>query len=286
MGARREITQAAADQRMRDLGVMVNAGRPGARSTSRPDCYKPAEEVIRAVTDAGLAEVDDPPLADRVHQGQRLAGGGGLSQGGQEAGCWMLDRRARRYSPWPERPSRAGRRRDAVGKWKLNVEASDDAREKLRAAGGGHARAGRAWAAAGEWGTAADTGPAGWVAAAVAAGWAGRDGRAPRRRPGGRRRGPEGMRAILEGAQELTITQTEHEIAMLDVDGRLRALHPDGKGYKDSSGAEVKTRWRDARLVVETQAGTREGRGDLLGRPRAAAPGGEPDRFEGRRATR
>jgi tRNA-splicing ligase RtcB len=56
-GARREITQAAADKRMRDLGVMVNAGGRVPIDES-PDCYKPAEEVIRAVTDAGLAQVE------------------------------------------------------------------------------------------------------------------------------------------------------------------------------------------------------------------------------------
>ena len=55
--ARREITQAAADRRMRDLGVMVNAGGAVPIDES-PECYKPAEEVIRAVTDAGLAEVE------------------------------------------------------------------------------------------------------------------------------------------------------------------------------------------------------------------------------------
>ena len=56
MGARREITQAAADKQMRDIGVMVNAGGRVPIDES-PDCYKPAEEVLRAVTDAGLAEV-------------------------------------------------------------------------------------------------------------------------------------------------------------------------------------------------------------------------------------
>jgi tRNA-splicing ligase RtcB len=55
--ARREITQGDADRRMRDLGVMVNAGGRVPVDES-PDCYKPAAEVIRAVTDAGLAEVE------------------------------------------------------------------------------------------------------------------------------------------------------------------------------------------------------------------------------------
>jgi tRNA-splicing ligase RtcB (3'-phosphate/5'-hydroxy nucleic acid ligase) len=57
MGARREISQADANRRMRDLGVLVNAGGPVPVDES-PDCYKPAEEVIRAVTNAGLAAVD------------------------------------------------------------------------------------------------------------------------------------------------------------------------------------------------------------------------------------
>ena len=42
---------------MRDLGVMVNGGGRVPIDES-PHCYKPAEEVIRAVTDAGLAEVE------------------------------------------------------------------------------------------------------------------------------------------------------------------------------------------------------------------------------------
>src|SRR5262245_53016163 len=55
--ARREISQAEANRRMRDLGVLVNAGGSVPIDES-PDCYKPAAEVIRAVTEAGLAEVE------------------------------------------------------------------------------------------------------------------------------------------------------------------------------------------------------------------------------------
>jgi tRNA-splicing ligase RtcB len=55
--ARREITQREADEKMRDLGVLVNAGGRVPVDES-PDCYKPAEEVVRAVTEAGLAEVE------------------------------------------------------------------------------------------------------------------------------------------------------------------------------------------------------------------------------------
>jgi tRNA-splicing ligase RtcB len=55
--ARREITQAEANKKMRDLGVLVNAGGRVPIDES-PDCYKPAEEVLRAVTEAGLAQVE------------------------------------------------------------------------------------------------------------------------------------------------------------------------------------------------------------------------------------
>lgn len=55
--ARREITQAEANRKMQELGVLVNAGGRVPIDES-PDCYKSAEEVIRAVTEAGLAEVE------------------------------------------------------------------------------------------------------------------------------------------------------------------------------------------------------------------------------------
>ena len=51
------LTRAQAEKRMRDLGVLVNAGGHVPVDES-PDCYKPAAEVIRAVTAAGLAEVE------------------------------------------------------------------------------------------------------------------------------------------------------------------------------------------------------------------------------------
>ncbi len=55
--ARRQISPAQATQRMRELGVMVNAGG-GVPVDESPECYKPAAEVIRAVVEAGLAEVE------------------------------------------------------------------------------------------------------------------------------------------------------------------------------------------------------------------------------------
>jgi tRNA-splicing ligase RtcB len=55
--ARRTISQAAANRQLRERGVMVNAGANVPIDES-PDCYKPAEEVIRAVVEAGLAKVE------------------------------------------------------------------------------------------------------------------------------------------------------------------------------------------------------------------------------------
>jgi len=62
--ARREISPARARQRMQELGVLVNAGGKVPVDES-PDCYKSSAEVIRALTDAGLAEVETrlSPLA-------------------------------------------------------------------------------------------------------------------------------------------------------------------------------------------------------------------------------
>ena len=69
----------------------------------------------------------------------------------------------------------------------------------------------------------------------------------------------EAMRAILEPAEELAIAQTGTEIAVDEKFGRTRRLHPDGKKYKTDNGAsEIKTSWKDGRLLVETK-GSRGG---------------------------
>ena len=84
-------------------------------------------------------------------------------------------------------------------------------------------------------------------------------------RPGGGRMGPppgtggdddarEAMRAIFEPAEELGIDQTGTEIGVEEKFGRTRRLHPDGKKYKTDNGAsEIKTAWKEGRLLVETK---------------------------------
>lgn len=62
------------------------------------------------------------------------------------------------------------------------------------------------------------------------------------------------MRSLMEAPAELTITQTEGEIAVMPKDGPLEILHPDGKKHKNDTGSsEVKTSWDKSRLVVETK---------------------------------
>jgi len=69
----------------------------------------------------------------------------------------------------------------------------------------------------------------------------------------------EAMRAIMEPAEELAIAQTGTEIAVDEKFGRTRRLHPDGKKYKTDNGAsDIKTSWKEGRLLVETK-GSRGG---------------------------
>ena len=64
----------------------------------------------------------------------------------------------------------------------------------------------------------------------------------------------ESMRALIEPAEELAIAQTEAEIAVEEKFGRTRLLHPDGKKYKTDNGAsEIKSSWKEGKLVVETK---------------------------------
>jgi len=62
------------------------------------------------------------------------------------------------------------------------------------------------------------------------------------------------MRAILEPAEELAITQSGTEIAVDEKFGRTRRLHPDGRKYKTDNGtSEIKASWKEGKLLVETK---------------------------------
>jgi hypothetical protein len=143
--------------------------------------------------------------------------------------------------------SGAASRPDLSGRWVLNETLSEDAREKMRAARGG--RRGP---------DGGGVGPSGGGRGGFGGRGGGLGGRRPPEggAPGGGRNGDgdprSAMRAVFEAATELTITHTTREIAVLEKDGRLRVLHPDGEKYEESSGAEVKTSWDKDRLVVQT----------------------------------
>jgi hypothetical protein len=55
-------------------------------------------------------------------------------------------------------------------------------------------------------------------------------------------------------AEELTITHISPAVAMVEPDGLVRTLQPDGENYQVEHGeGEVKTNWKGDRLAVETK---------------------------------
>jgi hypothetical protein len=141
-----------------------------------------------------------------------------------------------------------------AGRWKLNVQKSDDARKMMR-----EARQGRSGDASGRGGMPPG-GPGGGMGGPRGGGRGGGGGRGPGgggRPPGSAENGDdrrESMRAVFEAASELLVTPTANEVVILEKDGRLRTLHPDGNSYKSEGGtSETKTRWEGARLVVESK---------------------------------
>jgi hypothetical protein len=142
---------------------------------------------------------------------------------------------------------------DLSGRWMLDKERSDDAREKMR-----EGKEGRG----GPGGGRPPTGPGGGGGGMGGPGGGGGGGMGGPPGGGGRMGPPpdtsddarESMRAIFDPAEELAIAQTEAEIAVDEKFGRMRRLHPDGKKYKtDNGAAETKTSWKEGKLQVETR---------------------------------
>ena len=141
---------------------------------------------------------------------------------------------------------------DLAGRWVFNRELSDDAREKMREARekGGGPGGGRPPGGGGMGGPGGGMGGQG-------GGMGGGGGRMgpPPGAMGGDDDPREAMRALLEPSEELTIVQTEAELAVEEKFGATRRLHPDGKKYKTDNGAsEIKSSWKDGKLVVETKS--------------------------------
>jgi hypothetical protein len=142
----------------------------------------------------------------------------------------------------PDEVPKAQASADLAGRWTLNRDLSDDAREKMR----------EGMSKRGPGGGGGPGGPGGGMGGPPGRGGPGGMGGPP---GGGAGDDPrEAMRAILEPAEELQIAQSEAEIAVDEKFGRMRRLHPDGKKYKTDNGAsEIKSTWKDGRLVVETK---------------------------------
>ena len=154
---------------------------------------------------------------------------------------------------------------DLSGRWVYNRELSDDARKKMRE--GVEGRGGPGGGGPGGGGTGGPGG--GGMGGPGGSGMSGRGG-GGMGGPGGQMGPPPGgmggdddaresMRAIFEPAEELAVTQAGTEIGIDEKFGRTRRLHPDGKKYKTDNGAsEIKTSWKEGKLLVETK-GTRGG---------------------------
>jgi hypothetical protein len=162
---------------------------------------------------------------------------------------------AQKTAPAPE-----AAREKLVGVWMLNAELSDDPRVKMREGGGGRGPGGPGGGGYGDPGGGGygPPGGGGGRGAGPPGGGGGRGGM------GGGMGGPSGPGGPPDGGayaqpmafgDQVTVTNLQPEITMIDPEGEIRRLHADEKAYKDSSGSEVKTRWEGAFLVVETKTG-------------------------------
>jgi hypothetical protein len=139
-----------------------------------------------------------------------------------------------------------------VGRWKLNAALSEDPREKLRQAREQSGRGGGMGVPGGGHG-----GGGGWGGHGSGGGW-GSHGRGTGS-PGGGYGGEGGQGSqpttmTLLSATELTITNVEPEVSIVEPEGMVRYLHPDDKKYDAPNGGEVKAAWKGDQLEVETRS--------------------------------
>jgi hypothetical protein len=151
-------------------------------------------------------------------------------------GCFAVAGFAPARAAAVEEPKAVAAAPDLSGRWLLNKDLSDDAHEKVRQSmerprggyGPGPSTIGPGSAGGGRLGLPPPT--------------AGDDD------PG------ESMQAIFNPAEELSIYQGQPDIVIDEKFSRRRTLHADGRKYKaDNGSSEVKTAWKESRLVVETR---------------------------------
>jgi hypothetical protein len=74
-------------------------------------------------------------------------------------------------------------------------------------------------------------------------------------RPGGEERAGA-IRSVFEPAMKLAITMEEQVLVIEESSGKVRRLRPNGKTYKtDNGSADLKARWDDGALRIETRPG-------------------------------
>jgi hypothetical protein len=138
-------------------------------------------------------------------------------------------------------------RQQLVGEWKLNAELSEDPFAKMRQAReeGGGGGGGGGWGGGhggGGWGGG------GGHHGGHGGGYGGSGGGAQHRGEGGGY-----ARSMMLTASQITVTNIDPEVTVLDPDGQMRRFQADDKGHKDDAGNEVKAKWDADRLVVETK---------------------------------
>ena len=167
----------------------------------------------------------------------------------------------------PAEPARDGSHPDFSGHWKLNRERSDDPRAKMQEglrsrSPGGMGGPGMGGSMGG--GRSGGPGP-------------GRGGGPPdgAGRGAGERSDPERLKQREAAQAELEIEHQEPELTITDAVGQRRFLYTDGRESRrdgdDGQSLQVRTRWKDARVVVESQGG----RGKVTETYRLAAEGRE-----------
>jgi hypothetical protein len=145
-------------------------------------------------------------------------------------------------------------RQQLVGEWKLNAELSEDPFAKMRQAreegggagggsGGGDGHGGGGWGGGG-----GGWGGGGGHHGGHGGGYGHSGGGAPHGEGGGGY-----ARSMMFTASQITVTNIDPEVTVLDPDGQMRRFQADDKGHKDDTGNEVKARWDVDRLVIETK---------------------------------
>jgi len=166
----------------------------------------------------------------------------------------------------PAEQAKGESRPDFSGRWKLNREKSDDPRAKRQEAMGSRPPGGMGGPGMG--------GPMG----GGSRGGPGMGGGPPGGGPGpggGSRPDPEALKQREAALAELEIEHREPELTIADANAQRRFLYTDGRESRrdgdNGQSLEVRTRWKDARVVVESQGG----RGKVTETYRLAAEGRE-----------